>query len=194
MTVVRGLRLYFITSNLGKFEEAKRKLEKYGIELEWIRRKVEEPRGEDVKEVARKTMERLLSEERLPEYTFLEDAGLFIRSLKGFPGPYSAYVFSKIGYQGILKLMEGVKDRYAEFRAAIALWDGREIRIFEGKCPGKISEEAKGTGGFGYDPIFVPEGYEKTFAEMEQEKDKISHRAKAIEGMVRFLREELRMI
>jgi XTP/dITP diphosphohydrolase len=108
-----------------------------------------------------------------------------VNALKGFPGPYAAYVYKTISNPGMLKLMENVKDRAATFRSVIAYYDGRgEPVCFEGEATGRISyDEIWGNlkTGFGFDPIFQPMGSEKTFAEMTiEEKNGFSHRANAV--------------
>ena len=181
-------KLNFITSNKHKYEEAKKILKKYGIEVIWLKIGVEEPRGQSVEEVAKKSLLLLVNTKKIAPWSFLEDAGLFIRALNGFPGVYSAYVFKTIGYYGILKLMEGIQDRYAEFRSAVALYDGKRILVFNGKCPGFIGFEPRGTKGFGFDPIFIPKGFSRTFAELGEDiKNEISHRAKALKALAKYL-------
>ncbi len=121
--------------------------------------------------------------------SIVEDSGLFVRALRGFPGPYSSYVMSTIGYRGVLRLLEGIEDRGAYFESAIAYTDplGR-VRVFTGRVQGMIAEEPAGSGGFGFDPIFVPAGYSRTFAEMDlREKSWISHRGIAISRLLRWL-------
>jgi XTP/dITP diphosphohydrolase len=119
----------------------------------------------------------------------IDDSGLFISSLGGFPGVYSSYVFHTVGLEGMLEILEGAEDRDAEFRCCFGLrWQG-EDRLFPGVSPGRIIEERRGEGGFGYDPIFVPSGHEKTFAEMStEEKNELSHRGKALEKVLEFLK------
>ena len=113
----------------------------------------------------------------------VEDAGLFIDELNGFPGVYSASTLEKIGLHGILKLLDRNANRGAEFRACAALWDGNKTTLVEGICRGIITTEIKGSSGFGFDPIFAPldEGTGRTFGEMnKQEKGLYSHRSKAL--------------
>ena len=126
--------------------------------------------------------------------TFADDTGLVVEALNGAPGVHSAR------YAGpqrrdvdnialLLKNLEGVTNRKAHFKTIITLVDGGRIHQFEGVVNGTILHERKGTGGFGYDPVFLPDGYTTTFAEMsEQEKNEISHRAVAIKKLVDFLR------
>jgi XTP/dITP diphosphohydrolase len=124
-----------------------------------------------------------------------DDTGLEVEALNGKPGVYSArYAGPTATYEdNVLKLLDelkGKENRKARFRTIVALVDGEEEFTFEGICNGKIIEEQKGTEGFGYDPIFMPEGYEQTFAELDgSTKNLISHRGKAIENFVKFLKE-----
>ncbi len=119
---------------------------------------------------------------------FLEDSGLFVERLNGFPGVYSKFVFESIGNQGILKLMEYVEDRNAVFKTVIGFYDG-EAKIFKGQCKGRIAKRPKGGHGFGYDPIFIPDGTTNTFGEMETyQKNEYSHRAKALKSFIHYLK------
>lgn len=124
---------------------------------------------------------------------FADDTGLEVEALGGAPGVYSARYAgdghdSEANMKKLLKDMEGVENRKAQFRTAFALIiDGKE-HLFEGIVKGEIITVRRGTSGFGYDPIFVPEGYTQTFAEMGNElKNKISHRAVATEKLCKFL-------
>lgn len=112
----------------------------------------------------------------------IDDSGLFIDALKGFPGVYSSYVFKTLSCDGILSLMKGQKDRGARFECCIGLQaPGKEPFIAKGIANGVIASKKTGSGGFGYDPIFVPDGHTGTYAELEiEEKNRISHRGKAI--------------
>ncbi len=176
--------IYFVTSNEGKFREVKEIAKSYGIEVEWLKRGYLEPQGNDLEEIARISAEILAKEVR--EKFFLEDSGLFIPALNGFPGPYSSYVFKTVGNEGILKLMEGVEDRRAYFLAVIAFWDGERVLTFKGRVDGRIAHEMRGERGFGFDPIFEYDG--RTFAEMGEEKNEVSHRRRALEGFFKYLK------
>ena len=126
---------------------------------------------------------------------FADDTGLEVEALNGAPGVYSARYAggeehnAEANMQKLLQNMQGVQNRKAQFRTAICLiLDGKK-HLFEGIVKGEIIKEKRGSSGFGYDPIFVPEGYTKTFAEMGNEtKNKISHRALAVEKLCRFLK------
>ena len=126
---------------------------------------------------------------------FGDDTGLEVEALGGAPGVYSARFAGGEGHNAeanILKLMqelEGKENRRAQFRTAISLiLDGKEY-LFEGVIKGEIIKEKRGNSGFGYDPVFIPEGYDRTFAELGNEiKNKISHRALAVNKLCEFLR------
>ena len=126
---------------------------------------------------------------------FADDTGLEVEALDGAPGVYSARYAgsghdSEANMKKLLENLQGVTNRKAQFRTAICLIMNGEKQLFEGICKGHIIEEKRGGAGFGYDPIFVPEGYEQTFAELGNDiKNKISHRAKAVEMLCDFLKQ-----
>lgn len=175
--------LLFQTSNKHKFEEAKKILTQYGIKIKRVPLGYEEIQADRLEEVVVSALARISK-----EGVFIEDAGLFIDSLKGFPGVYSSYAQRIIGNQGVLKLMDSITNRKAEFVSVLGLRHGREVKIFKGVVRGSISLGPKGSMGFGYDPIFIPEGYEKTFAEDTGLKNETSHRRKALEKLSRYMK------
>ena len=122
---------------------------------------------------------------------FADDSGLEVDALDGAPGIYSARYSgggSEANMDKLFHNLTGKSDRGAQFRTVIALLIGEETQLFEGIVRGSIIEERRGEAGFGYDPIFVPDGYEQTFAQLGNEvKNRISHRAKAVEQLVRYL-------
>ena len=124
---------------------------------------------------------------------FADDTGLEVEALDGAPGVYSARYAGQendanANVQKLLKAMDGYTDRNAQFRTVIALNLKGKLYLFEGVCKGEIIKNPQGENGFGYDPIFKPEGFDRSFAEMSlTEKNKISHRASAIDKLVRFL-------
>ncbi|WP_321439126.1 non-canonical purine NTP diphosphatase [uncultured Bacteroides sp.] len=126
---------------------------------------------------------------------FADDTGLEIEALNNEPGVYSARYAgtdksSEANMLKVLKNLEGIGNRKAQFRTAVSLIIDNKQYLFEGIIKGNIIKEKRGNSGFGYDPIFVPEGYEQTFAELGNEiKNKISHRALAINKLCNFLNE-----
>ena len=127
---------------------------------------------------------------------FADDSGLEVEALDNRPGVYSARYSgeeksSEKNMDKLLMELDGVDNRNARFRTVVALVIGNEKHVFEGVVNGTILTERHGDGGFGYDPLFRPDGYDCTFAEMSlEEKNKISHRAQALDKLCKFLRGE----
>ncbi len=122
-----------------------------------------------------------------------DDSGLCIEALNGAPGLYSARYAGtqKAKIERVLKELEGKENRKAKFVCCMTLLDenGKVIHISKGECHGEIMTEPRGTNGFGYDPIFRPDGYDITIAQMsEDEKNSISHRGNAMRDMIKFLK------
>jgi len=190
------IRLLSITENANKILETKLFLEKLypkiHFEIDPLPRNIPkiEIQSNNLEDIALYSLKEALKHIEDPDewdIIFREDAGLFIESLNGFPGPYSSYVYKTIGLSGILKLLEDKLDRRAYFKSAVAyrLRGDDNIRITIGVVKGSISREIKGSKGFGFDPIFIPEKYEKTFAELGEEvKILISHRSIALREMM----------
>jgi XTP/dITP diphosphohydrolase len=177
----RGKVAIFVTTNVHKFREARRVLSGYRIATALLRVGAVEIQNDNPVNIAKASALDAVKNSGLP--VFVEDAGIFIEALNGFPGPYSSYVFRTVGTKGILKLMKNRENRDAYFQAVIAFSSPGEPPIcFIGIVKGKISLEERGTSGFGYDPIFEPDrGDGRTFAEMtREEKNKLSHRAEAL--------------
>lgn len=125
---------------------------------------------------------------------FADDTGLEVESLNNAPGVYSARYAgpehdSKKNMEKLLSSMQGKENRKARFRTVIALILKGELHLFEGIINGTITLTPKGNSGFGYDPVFVPDGYDKTFAELGDDiKNKISHRALAVNKLYEFIK------
>jgi XTP/dITP diphosphohydrolase len=177
--------LRIVTSNEGKAREFSAALAGISWKVKRVASPYEEIQADTLDEVAEASARQLLAEGTVPPPFMLEDAGLFIEALDGFPGVYSAYVFNTIGCQGILRLMEGVRDRDATFESRIALClpDG-SVDLLSGTCPGSIPQAMRGSQGFGFDPVFIPRGDYQTFAEMSiEEKEGHSHRGRALAAL-----------
>jgi XTP/dITP diphosphohydrolase len=181
---LKGRVVFFATGNVHKFDEARNLLAKIGIAVGMLKVKGEELQSDSLVEIAQASAREAFNRCYLP--VIVEDAGLFIEALNGFPGPYAAYVYKTIGNKGVLELMDGVEARKAVFRSAIAYCDSDTEApvVFEGEAQGEITvNERSGSdkSGFGFDPIFRPSGSMKTFAQMTlEEKSHFSHRANAI--------------
>ena len=182
----------FVSGNKNKFDEAKEILKQFGIPLSIAT-------TEKKVEIQDKSLENIVDyalsqlEPRHGRCFIIEDDGIFIKALNGFPGPYAAQFYKAIGLEGILKLMQGRADRSAFFKSAVGvLMPNGERHIFTGVIKGSIAESISKGREFGYDPIFVPKGSRITFAEMSiKDKSKISHRGKAFSKLGRFLQKWL---
>ena len=194
--------VWFMTGNVGKVREAKHALEPLGFELKQLvveGVEISEPQCDDLEVVARSKLEQ--AQAHLPhpgDALMVEDAGLFVDALSGFPGVYSAYVLKTIGCNGMLKLMDGNNNRNAEFQAVAALLLDGDVFISRGVCEGVLTVKESGKDGFGFDPIFVPNDVERegiihatnglTFADVDLSvKENFSHRRKALDGLLELL-------
>jgi len=179
--------MYFVTGNKGKYAEARAifgDLIQMDIGYTEIQAdSLEEVAAYGMKEVA----SRLTGEGQLDRAVMLEDAGLFVEALKGFPGVYSAYVQKTVGNSGILRLMEGEQNRSAYFKSVVAYIEpGMDPVMFTGEVHGQIGFEARGSKGFGYDPIFYIG--DESLGEMDIEsKNRISHRAASMRALKSWL-------
>jgi len=179
--------IYFVTGNNDKYAEARAifgELIQMDIGYTEIQAdSLEEVAAYGMKEVA----SRLAGKGQLDRAVMLEDAGLFVEALKGFPGVYSAYVQKTVGNSGVLRLMEGEHDRRACFKSVVAYIEPDiEPVMFTGELHGQIGFEARGSKGFGYDPIFYVG--EESLGEMEIErKNRISHRAASMRALKSWL-------
>jgi len=169
------MKLRLVTSNPGKAEEFRSALGALGIEIEHADEDCDEIQADTLREVVLSCLSQLEAK-GLKDFA-IDDSGLFVDALNGFPGVYSAYALKTLGAAGLLRLMEGVKDRSARFECCIGCTlRGERIIVLE-RCDGTIAERPAGKGGFGFDPIFIPSGYDRTFAEISlAEKNRISHR------------------
>ena len=166
--------LFFVSSNSHKYQEAEKILNEFGIDIGFFKYDLEEIQSDSLKDIALKKARHAFSKYKKP--VIIEDAGLFVTSLDGFPGPYSSFVFQTIGNDGILKLLKN--NRNAKFVSIITYCDKNNLKFFVGNLYGTISTSQKGKG-WGYDPIFIPKRMNKTFAELKN-KDELSHRYKAL--------------
>ena len=170
----KSFDLFFVSSNNHKYLEAKKILDSFGIKLGFFKSNLEEIQSNSIKEISSKKAIDAFSKCKKP--LIIEDAGLFIDSLDGFPGPYSSYVYKTIGNKGILNLLK--QKRKAKFVSVVTFCDKNILKSFDSKLMGSISKNSKGKG-WGYDPIFIPKNSKKTFAELNN-KNELSHRFKAL--------------
>jgi len=178
--VVTSTEVTFVTSNRGKFVEVRALLAPLGIRVRWSRRTLPEPQADTLEEVVEA---KLSGAGRAGPAVLVEDSGLFIDALHGFPGVYSSYVYRTVGPKGVLLLLKG-RSRHATFRTVAGLRRGRDVILAVGETTGTISEKLRGSGGFGYDPIFIPDGQRATFAELSMNaKNSLSHRGRAMRAL-----------
>lgn len=187
-------KLVLATTNNGKARELRELLP--GVEILTLtdvhfRATIEEPH-DSFAENARAKAQAVFAVTGLP--VLADDSGLCVDALGGAPGVHSARYAGEpqntvANKAKLLSVMRGIEDRRAQFVAALALCDAHGCRIFEGSCRGSIAHAPSGTGGFGYDPIFIPEGYDETFGTLPSDvKARLSHRAKALQQMVAAFR------
>lgn len=188
------MKLYFATNNIHKLKEVQEVVGD-SFQIESMRSLgINEDIPEDQQTLEGNALQKArFLYDRIGESCFADDTGLEVDALNGAPGVYSARYAGEAknsldNMTLLLKNMSGIQHRKARFRTVIALiLDGKEY-LFEGVVKGTIAEEPRGTAGFGYDPLFVPDGYSTTFAEMDSEaKNAISHRGRAVEKLAAFL-------
>ncbi|MGI0065726.1 MAG: RdgB/HAM1 family non-canonical purine NTP pyrophosphatase [Nitrosotalea sp.] len=169
--------IFFASSNKHKFEEAKNITSEFGLKLKFLKSHLHEIQADTLEEIATHKAMQAFSIYSKP--VIVEDAGLFIKSLNGFPGPYSSFVFDTVGNKGILRLVSVKRD--AIFRSVIAYCEKRnDVHLFSADVDGTISKKEQGKR-WGFDPIFIPSGKNKTYSQLA-EKNKISHRYLALKN------------
>lgn len=155
-----------------------------GLTLGWERRTLPEPQADDLETVVRSKLAALPNDR---DTWIVDDSGLFLVALAGFPGVYSAYALGTIGLGGVLRLLRG-RPREAVFRTVAGVRHGATSRLFRGEVRGRIAVRARGRHGFGFDPIFIPDGWRRTFGEVPPaEKNEVSHRGRAMQRAATYL-------
>ena len=174
-----GEPLWFQTENGHKFREAKSILYSRSIQIRQLKQPKTEIQRDRLQDIARYALETALHQYK--RRILIEDSGLFVDVLNGFPGPYSSYVHATIGLNGLLNLMKDRSNRRAYFHSSVAFGSpDLSPRVFTGTVDGRVSKKALGNSGFGYDPIFIPNGSNKTFGQASAAfKNMKSHRTKA---------------
>ena len=168
-------RLLFVSSNSHKYSETKEIMGSFGIQTDFYKLNLNEIQSDSLSDIAANKAQDAFAQCQRP--LIIEDAGLFVDALAGFPGPYSSYIFKTIGNDGILSLVND--NRKARFVSIVTFCAESVLKSFVGKLDGAISESKRGDG-WGYDPIFIPKNLKKTFAELDN-KNTVSHRYKALE-------------
>jgi XTP/dITP diphosphohydrolase len=177
------MQIYFVTGNEDKLKEAEAIL---GRKLARIDLDIDEIQEIDLDRIVR--CKASSAYEKIKKPVLVEDTGIFILSLNGFPGALIKWMLKSVGVEGICKLMKDEKNREVIAKTYFCLYNGKKHHIFTGQLKGKIAKKPQGEAGFGWDPIFIPEGYKKSFAQMKsEEKNKISMRKIALEKLKNFL-------
>ena len=183
--------IYFVSNNLNKYSEIKSMLDDkiIDLDLKFCKQDIIEIQDEKIENIA---MEKAKSAYNIVKKPILiEDDGLFINSLNGFPGQYSKFISKSIGNKGIIRLLKSSSDRSAFFKSIFVYNDGIIAKLFYGKINGKISSTIT-TGGWGYDPIFIPLKRNNkngiTFAKLSQtnKKNELSHRKIAFYKFIKW--------
>jgi len=175
------MEIYFVTINKNKHREFEQIL---GMRLKRIRLDLDEIQSIEVEKVVEHKTKQAF--EKIKKPVIVEDTGLYFKAWNGLPGALAKFFDKTIGYGNLCKLLKGNREAWAE--TVIGYFDGKRFRKFKGKVLGRISQEPRGNNNFGWDIIFVPTGFKKTFAEMtSEEKNKISMRRIALEKLRRFL-------
>ena len=188
------MTLIFATHNTNKYKEVKAQMPP-SIDLLYLADITQEPPVAETATTLQGNAEikMLALSQSTGQNCFADDTGLEVAALNGAPGVYSARYAGpeardQDNVQKLLNALEGQPNRKAQFRTVIALYWNGEIHFFEGVCRGTIIETTRGTGGFGYDPVFLPEGHTQTFAEMDLiQKAQISHRGIAMKKLIDWL-------
>ncbi|MCJ7637835.1 MAG: RdgB/HAM1 family non-canonical purine NTP pyrophosphatase [Nitrososphaeraceae archaeon] len=185
--------IYFVSHNIYKYSEIKSIVNNRitDLHLNFCKRNITEIQDQKIEKIA---MEKARSAYNIVKKPIIiEDDGLFINSLNGFPGQYSSYVLKSIGNRGIIRLLKGYRDRSAFFKSIFVYSNGIIVKVFYGKINGKISSTIK-DDGWGYDPIFIPlnnnndNNSDKTFAKLSKtnKKNELSHRRIALDKFVKW--------
>ena len=192
--------LYFASSNENKFLEIQKLLDtekkmeidnensvsvgEKKFKIRFKKLSIKEIQSESIIEVAEDKVKKAFDIIRNP--VIIEDDGLFIKELNGFPGVYSSFAFKTIGNKGILNLLRNNEKRRANFLSIITFFDGKTIESFNGETTGHITTNIF-SQGWGFDPIFIPEGKNKTYGQIDiLNKNRISHRSKAFKKFLEW--------
>lgn len=176
-------KLFLVSGNPEKVKEAQAIL---GTPIEIVSVDLDEVQSLDLEEVARKKAEEAYKVVQKP--VFIEDVSLKIDALSGFPGPLVKFFLKSLGNEKLLALLKDEKNRRIRVESATGYCDGTSTHVFIGGFDGTISKELKGDDGWGFDFFVIPDGYDRTFAQMGfDEKNKISHRRISLEKFRQFL-------
>lgn len=173
------MKIRFLSGNSHKIAEVQRILGPVGVDIVPVSKKIEELQTEDVERLVRDKL--IKAFEAIGRPLFVEHTGLYLRGLNGLPAGLTQIFWDKLEPLRFANLVAGLGDAAVTARTVLGYCDGREVHLFEGAIDGTVAREPAGPTDFQWDCVFVPDGYAKTFAEMGEEKDKISMRRKALD-------------
>ncbi|MDP3724277.1 MAG: non-canonical purine NTP pyrophosphatase [bacterium] len=173
----------FVTTNKGKVKEAEgilgQKLEVFSLDLDEIQ-------SMDLEKIVRQKA--IAAFEKVKKPLIVDDVSVEVAAWNGFPGPFVKFLVEAVGPAGAIQMMHGVNERRVVVKASVGLHDGKNVYTFVGEVSGVIAPSPRGSGGYGWDSIFIQDGQSKTYAEMTlEEKNAISHRHAALEKVRAFL-------
>ncbi len=175
-------KLYFATSNKGKADEAS-KILRFPIEI--VNIELDEIQSLDSKKIVEHKVQQAF--EKIKKPVFVDDVSLEVFAWNGFPGPFIKFIPEAGGYELLVKMLKGENDKRVKIIATVAYHDGKKIHTIDGSFVGKVVEK-RGSSGWGFDPYIIPDGYDQTFGEMEENvKNEVSHRARALINFKKLL-------
>lgn len=183
------MKITLVTSNKAKARDIQKIL---GFPISVANIELDEIQETDLKKIAMHKINEAFRKIGSP--VIIDDVGLYIKVWNNFPGPLVKWILKAGGGNAslLLKMMEGEKNRDAMVRLVAAYHDGKKAYIFFGEDEGEIAKEIRGKNGFGWDPVFIPRGSKKTYAQMSfEEKNRSSHRRQALEKLKKFLKERV---
>ena len=176
------MKITLITGNAGKAEEIARYI---GMPIEHRSLDLDEIQSLDLEEIARDKALRAF--EKVGEPVLVEDASFVFHALGGLPGPFIKWFRKELGNEGLCRLLDG-KDRSCTATVCYGFHDGKEVHLFSGSMSGTVAQTSRGDNSFGWSPIFIPDGYQKTYAELtHEEREPFAMRNKALPKFIEFL-------
>lgn len=183
------MEISFATKNPHKVEEVKSMLGNIGVSIIHSPLKIHEVQTEDISHIVRDKVLKAFSQIGRP--VFIEHTGLYIDSLSGFPGGLTQVFWDKLEADKFSELLGGLKNTSLTAKTVISFCDAKRIHVFEGEVKGNIASEPRGNRDFQWDCVFIPEGYQETFAEMGEKKNDISMRKLAFDNFKQYLVSEI---
>ena len=183
------MEIRFVTNNPRKAIEVKEILGNIGVSIVDVSLKIHEIQTEDIHDIVRDKVLKAFNIIGRP--IFIEHTGLYINSLQGFPGGLTQVFWDKLKADNFSKLLGSLDNTELTAKTVIAFCDSKKIHVFEGEVEGNIAEEPRGSRDFQWDCIFIPKGYDKTFAELGENKNEISMRKIAFDRFREFLLKEV---